>query len=198
MIATRVEFSGHPILTAGTRAESCGYEDAKYPGDYILVDTVVIGSTTARTTERTPNTHARRDGVTTYMPATQAERLGTYITDTYGANPSRERNCAGFVLNVLGYTDETYVDIDETLHRVEEPNIVSDAGVRRGIPYGFGNHGRLYHLGLGVGPSRIVSVDGWAGPLVLGPPEFHRYGQGDIYPLDLGRLVRSERSEESA
>lgn len=86
------------------------------------------------------------------------------------------------VLNILGYTNQTYVDIAEQIKPLVDPSPIKDQ-LEAGNPYGFGMNGFMYHFGLGLDEETMISVDGYEGPLVIGPPAYFRYGLGQMYDL---------------
>ena len=180
MSLSLMHLEGYPILSSPDSSTRNGYEHTGEPNQYLVVSRMQVGGrNVAMPPSHCPTIHSRSIAIDPVI----ADRMVDYANLCFDPETTHSRNCAGFVLNILGYTAQTYVDIAEQIKPLEDPLPITDK-LETGKPYGFGMNGFMYHFGLGLDEATMISVDGYKGPLVIGPPAYFRYGLGQIYDLN--------------
>lgn len=178
---TQVRLVGQPIVEAGVGSEANGYGHMEDPNSYLLVHRVEVGEDAVDL--RAPNPNATMElGVTVELDSAMAKRIVNFLRVCFEGESPAERNNAGFVLNVLGLTKETYVEYTgEPLSVVSSPEPLGDRDIEPGKVYGFGNGRVTHHMGIGLGDSMLLGIKGYGdknhgGLPVIESTEFERMG----------------------
>lgn len=173
-MTTEVRVYGLPTVAIARPENAPGIVDANDSLAYLSV--VAISMTGSP--NRSPDTEHVAE-ITIQMPSTMANRLARFHSRI--AAGERGQNCAGLVLNVLGHTEELFVDPDDAMTILGERTRVSSGSPIVAHSFAMSDRHRPHHFALGISDQKVLSIDGTDGPLLCTPPSAFLYGSGVMF-----------------